>query len=49
MSEVFFMIIIAGSDCVTPSNPLGLKVGHRVEFGESLDIWQVLDKLKHQT
>ena len=41
-----FSCCIAGSDCVTPSNPLGLSAGHGVEFGEGLDIWQVLQKLK---
>ena len=34
------------SDCVTPSNPRGLRAGHGIPFGEGLDIQQVLDKLK---
>jgi len=38
--------MMAGSDCVTPSNPLGLKAGQGVDFGEGLDIWQVLQKFK---
>ena len=36
------------NDCVTPSNPLGLKAGHGIEFGEGLDINQVLQKLREQ-
>ena len=34
------------SDCVTPSNPLGLQQGHGIPPGEGLDILQVLDKLQ---
>ena len=37
-----------GSDCVTPSNPLGLAVGHGIPPGEGLDIQQVLEKLTAQ-
>ena len=34
------------SDCITPSNPLGLEKGHGVPFGEGLDIFQVLEKIQ---
>jgi hypothetical protein len=43
---VLILLLCVGSDCVTPSNPLGLRAGHGIEYGEGLDIWQVLDKLK---
>lgn len=36
-------------DCLTPSNPHGLKIGYNIPLGESLDIYQLLeiiDKLK---
>ena len=33
------------SDCVTPSNPLGLEKGQGIPPGEGLDIFQTLDKL----
>ncbi len=36
------------SDCVTPSNPLGLEKGQGVPPGEGLDIFQTLDRL-HET
>ena len=32
-------------DCKTPSNPLGLKLGYGIPFGESLDIFQLVKKL----
>merc|ERR1719445_2722203 len=33
-----------GADCVTPSNSLGLEKGHGISRGESLNIWQTLDR-----
>lgn len=38
----------AENDCVTPSNPHGLHRGYKVPLGESLDIYQTMDKLKEQ-
>lgn len=37
------------SDCVTPSNPLGLAKGHGIPYGEGLDIFQTIDKLKQES
>ena len=34
------------ADCVTPSNKLGLELGHGIPRGEGLDIWQTLAKLQ---
>ena len=34
------------ADCVTPSNKLGLELGHGIPRGEGLDIWQTLEKLQ---
>ncbi|GAB1600553.1 DNA polymerase subunit gamma-1-like isoform X2 [Argonauta hians] len=31
-------------DCVTPSNPFGLETGYNIPFGESLDIYSILEK-----
>ena len=33
------------SDCVTPSNPLGLAQGHGIPPGEGLHIFSTLEKL----
>lgn len=35
-------------DCKTPSNPLGLAKGYGVPAGESLNIAQLLDRLRHE-
>lgn len=32
-------------DCKTPSNPHGLEIGYGIPEGESLDIYQLLEKL----
>lgn len=34
------------NDCITPSNPYGLKNGYEVPSGESLDVWSAIDKSK---
>eukprot|EP00794_Sanderia_malayensis_P010233 gene10233-11283_t len=31
-------------DCKTPSNPHGLKIGHGIQPGEALDIYNILKK-----
>lgn len=31
-------------DCVTPSNPEGLSKGYNIQPGETLDIYQILEK-----
>ncbi|XP_066600185.1 DNA polymerase subunit gamma-1, mitochondrial isoform X2 [Prorops nasuta] len=36
----------ANDDCKTPSNPHGLEAGYGIPFGESLNIWQTLEKSK---
>lgn len=36
----------ATSDCATPSNPHGLKEGYKIEYGESLNVWDALCKSK---
>lgn len=33
-------------DCVTPSNPHGLNIGYNIPPGESLDIYELLDKIE---
>jgi len=37
-----------GMECETPSNPLGLSKGYGIPSGESLDIDQVLQRLKYK-
>merc|ERR1712037_778128 len=34
------------ADCVTPSNKLGLELGHGIPRGEGLDIWQTVEKVQ---
>ncbi|XP_060816986.1 DNA polymerase subunit gamma-1, mitochondrial [Bombus pascuorum] len=34
------------NDCITPSNPYGLKNGYEIPPGESLDVWSAIDKSK---
>lgn len=34
----------SGHDCKTPSNPHGLEIGYGVAPGESLNVWQALEK-----
>ena len=36
------------SDCVTPSNPLGLAQGQGIPYGEGLDIFETIDKLTQE-
>lgn len=33
-------------DCVTPSNPYGLKQGYGIPFGKSYDIHEILERTK---
>ena len=33
-------------DCQTPSNPYGLKQGYGIPFGQSYDIYQILEETK---
>lgn len=32
------------NDCITPSNPHGLKNGYEIPAGESLDVWEAIEK-----
>ncbi|XP_076760143.1 DNA polymerase gamma, catalytic subunit tam [Xylocopa sonorina] len=34
------------NDCITPSNPHGLKNGYEIPLGESLDVWSAIEKSK---
>ncbi|CAL7936950.1 unnamed protein product [Xylocopa violacea] len=34
------------NDCITPSNPRGLKNGYEIPPGESLDVWSAIEKSK---